>query len=190
MNPCEIEMDRLRRGDESTWRELFRRHYSVMCYVAELYVHDRYLAEALSQDVLSHLWEIREQVQVTSSLRSYLLRSVRNRCLDYFKTNRLASGDLFSVAVPGLFSDDQPLSRILERELEDSLSRAVESLPEETRTVFKKSRQEGLRYNEIAEELGITVNTVKYHMKKALSLLRGEFGKHLQILLLFLFLLH
>ena len=181
----EINMARIRAGDESAWRDLFYRHYSVMCYVAEFYLHDAYLAEVVAQDVFSHLWEIRDHVCITSSWSSYLLRSVRNRCLDHLKARdhsemKMGSG----VDFPDFFSEaDHPLSKLLEKELEEDLSRAVESLPAESRTVFKKSRLEGKKYHEIARELGISVNTVKYHMKRALSLLREAFRRYLAVLL-------
>ena len=182
MQQDEVNIALLRAGDENAWRDVFHRHYPAMCHVAEVYLHDNYLAEAVAENVMSHLWEIREQVQISVSLRSYLLRATRNRCLDYIKTRgRLERGlpgdtglDTLSV-----WTEEHPFSRILEKEMEGYLLKAVENLPAENRTVFKKSRLEGLKYSEIAAELGISVNTVKYHMKRALAILRDEFGKYL-----------
>ena len=182
MQQNDIDLVLLRAGDENAWREVFHRHYPAMCYVAEEYLHDRYLSEAVAQDVMSHFWEVREQVQVTVSLRNYLLRATRNRCLDYIKTHGRVDKDLpggAGMETLAVWTDEHPFSRILGKELEGYLSKAVENLPAENRTVFKKSRVEGLKYSEIASELGISVNTVKYHMKKALALLREEFGKYL-----------
>lgn len=176
----------LRAGDESAWRELFYRHYPVMCYVAESYLHDSYLAEAVAQDVMVHLWENRSHLSIHTSLRSYLLQSVRNRSLDFIKVRgRRKDTDRIGPDSAEAFHNEQPLSKILEQELEQSLSRSVDALPEESRIVFKKSRLEGLKYHEIAQELGISVNTVKYHMKRALALLREEFSKYLALLLFF-----
>ncbi len=73
--------------------------------------------------------------------------------------------------------ENQPLGVLLERELEDELTRSIEELPVECRTVFKKSRFEQKKYEEIALELGISINTVKYHIKNALSLLQKAFGQ-------------
>ena len=67
-------------------------------------------------------------------------------------------------------------------ELEEEVQRAVSQLPEHSRVVFEKSREGNLKYEEIARELGISVNTVKFHMKKALSLLRATLAKYLVLL--------
>ena len=63
-------------------------------------------------------------------------------------------------------SDDHPLGLLLEQEPEGEIAKSIEALPDECRTVFKKSRFEEKKYDEIATELNISVNTVKYHIKK------------------------
>ena len=80
-------------------------------------------------------------------------------------------------------SGDYPLGRLLEQELEDKVHDAVNGLPEDCRRVFLMSRVDGLKREEIAEKLDISVNTVKYHLKNALSLLNDELGKYMTILL-------
>ena len=78
-------------GKESDWQALFASHYPFMCYLADQYVHDEYLAAALASDVFSHLWEIRKTVHIDRSLRSYLLRATRNRSFPsagYFSLSR------------------------------------------------------------------------------------------------------
>lgn len=77
---------------------------------------------------------------------------------------------------------------LLEQELESELIRNIEELPLECRTVFKKNRFEQKKYEEIAIELNISVNTVKYHMKKALSCLQQRMEKYLKLLVLYVFL--
>ena len=80
-------------------------------------------------------------------------------------------------------SDDYPLGRLLERELEHEIHRSIAALPAECRQVFLKSRFERKKYEEIAAELGISVNTVKYHIKNALARLHDSLGKYLACLL-------
>ena len=84
--------------------------------------------------------------------------------------------------------DEHPLGYLLEQELESELIRNIEELPLECRTVFKKNRFEQKKYEEIAIELNISVNTVKYHMKKALSCLQQRMEKYLKLLVLYVFL--
>nr|WP_238319211.1 sigma-70 family RNA polymerase sigma factor [Segatella baroniae] len=83
-------------------------------------------------------------------------------------------------------ADDRshPLGHLLEKELEQAVGEAVERLPEDCRRVFKMSRFDGKKNAEIAQELGISVNTVKYHIKNALRLLQQQLGKYFVFLLL------
>lgn len=84
-----------------------------------------------------------------------------------------------------LQSDNYPLGILLERELEHEIRMAIDKLPVECRCVFEKSRFEEKKYEEISQELGISINTVKYHIKNALSFLQTELSKYLIALILF-----
>ena len=63
------------------------------------------------------------------------------------------------------------------------MARAIEALPEQCRAVFKASRIEGKRYEDIARETGLSVNTVKYHVKNALRLLRRDLARYITAIL-------
>ncbi|MCI1639704.1 MAG: RNA polymerase sigma-70 factor [Bacteroidales bacterium] len=175
---------RLKKGDEKAYRELFADHYAVLCQYADGYLSDSFQAEAIAGDVIFHIWEIRKTLDIKVSLRSYLMRAVRNRCINYLKQTQLkkeCSLDLHCCDDKddgNLFSGELPVGKLLERELEQEIKQAVDSLPEESRRVFVKSRCENKQYKEIAAELDISVNTVKYHIKKALSLLSGYLDKY------------
>lgn len=77
-----------------------------------------------------------------------------------------------------------PLGHLLEKELEEKIRTAIETLPHETRQVFELSRYEDMTYDEIAKRLGISVNTVKYHIKNAIRLLYSQLEPYLLLLLL------
>lgn len=176
----------LKQGKEEAYRYLYEHHYVALCHVAKGYVGDEALAEHLVSDVIFHLWEVRETLDIRISLRSYLVRAVRNRCLDYLDSRKQKHEITFSELEDGdslgeryILADDYPLGILLEKEFEHKIRQAIGRLPEECRRVFLKSRFEEKKYEEIACELGISVNTVKYHIKNALSLLYKELGKYL-----------
>lgn len=178
---------RLKQGDEKAYRYLYEHHYVLLCKYANYWVKDPFLAETLVEDVIFRIWEMRETFEIQVSLRNYLLRAVRNRCLNYLNQSSErheinfsqlnTEGDMNDLS--GLASDEYPLGRLLEKELEEEIINAVESLPEECKRIFKKSRYEDKKNEEIATELNISVNTVKYHLKKALALLRERLGNYL-----------
>lgn len=187
--------EQLKQGNEEAYRYLYKHHYVFLCHVANGYVSDRDLAESLVGDVIYHLWEVHETLDIHSSLRGYLTRAVRNRCMDYLSSKYERNEVVFSalgaeeaIEDHSFLSASHPLGTLLERELEEEIFRAIESLPEECRRVFLKSRFEEKKYEEISQELGISVNTVKYHIKNALAILYERLKGYL--LCLFLLLLH
>lgn len=187
-------VDQLKRGNEEAYKYIYDHHYVLLCHVANQYVRDAFLAETIVGDVIFHLWEIRDSLNITTSVRSYLIRAVRNRCLDYINSEHEKKEVSFSGFVPQdmpeeryLQSDNYPLGTLLERELENEIRIAIRKLPAECRRVFEKSRFEEKKYEEIAAELNISINTVKYHINNALALLQKELSKYLIALyLLFL----
>lgn len=185
-NTEKIIIEQLKRGDEQSYKYLYDYHYVFLCHIANGYVKDHFMAETIVGDTIFHLWEIRETLDITISIRAYLTRAVRNRCINYltskYEKNEISLSEmgLDPVSEEGyLLSDSYPLGTLLERELEDEIDKSINRLPDECRTVFRKSRFEEKKYEEIAQELGISVNTVKYHMKNALSTLQADLGKYL-----------
>lgn len=180
----------LQSGDNQAYKYIYDHHYVLLCKVAYEFLKDDFLAESIVDDIIFHLWEKRETLEITTSLRSYLVQAVRNRCINYLNLEREKREVRFSVIdrqnewIDSVFtSDDYPLARLLEDELEQEIKNAIERLPDECRTVFKKSRFEEKRYEEIASELGISINTVKYHIKNALTRLSADLSKYLLTLI-------
>lgn len=184
----------LRDGEENAYKYLFDHHYAVLCHIAVQYVHDDFLAETIVSDVILHIWEKREDLEITTSLRSYLVQSVRHRCLDWAKSQRVkreipASSRLFNdfPVADYLQDDNSQLGRLLEKELENEIMRTINSLPSKCGEVFRLSRFEGMSNEDIARQLGISINTVKYHIKHALTLLNQHLSQYLTMLLLIFF---
>lgn len=189
-----IEM--LRDGHPDAFKYLFEHHYQVLCHVASQYVKDDFLAETIVSDVIFHMWEIHKTLSIETTIRQYMTRSVRNRCLNFLnssynkneKENSIHGITDFRVKTY-LSNDDYPLGRLLEKELEDVIDSCINRLPDQCRKVFCMSRFEDMTYQEIADELSISVNTVKFHMKNALDLLRKDLSTYLTTLF-FLYMNH
>lgn len=180
----------LKSGDNQAYKYIYDHHYVLLCKIAYEFLKDDFLAESIVDDIIFHLWEKRDTIEITTSLRSYLVQAVRNRCINYLNLEREKREVRFSVIdqqgewINSVFpSDDYPLARLLENELEQEIRNAIDRLPEECKVVFKKSRFEEKRYEQIAEELGISVNTVKYHIKNAISRLNADLSKYLLLLI-------
>lgn len=181
MIPSENELvEGLRRGENKAFRTLFDTCYYPLFCVASQYVHDEFTADTIVGDLFFRIWEQREALQIETTLQAYLVRAIRNRCLNYLRQTFLEkeiSLDVYrespEAVLQGMFlSDDYPLGRLIEKEFDGQLKEAVRQLPPETQKVFRLSRYSELSYPEIARRTGLSVNTVKYHIKQALALLR------------------
>jgi RNA polymerase sigma-70 factor (ECF subfamily) len=164
---------RLRAGDESAFDVVFRTYYGSLVGFAESLLHSREAAEDLAQDVMLELWRRREQLVLTDSLRSYLLRAVRNRAFNELRRVKTAKRK------EPLVRDDEATPalgalRLEDEELDAAIAGAVDALPAPLRETFVMSRREGLKYQEIATRLGVSVKTVEARMGKALKELRDR----------------
>jgi RNA polymerase sigma-70 factor (ECF subfamily) len=144
-------------------------------------------AEEVVQDVMVWLWENRKTLEIKSSLKSYLFRSVRNSCM-----TRIAQGQAQQRLRQAVFEKMQPYYEdvdtysveILTQKIEEALGR----LPESYRIAFEKNRFEDKTYPEIAAELNVSVKTVEYRMTQALKQLRVELKEYLPVTILCLWL--
>lgn len=163
---------------------LFNTWYSKLCSYANGYLKDLDASEEVVQEVMLKVWTSRESLMITSSVQSYLFRSVRNGCLNVLKhVNIREEYKSFKER------EDSTLQRshedeMIVTELEVKIRNAIDRLPMERRRVFVMSRYDGMTYNQIAEQLGISVKTVENQMGKALKFLREELAEYLPFLLL------
>ena len=183
-----IFISKLKDGEESAYRYLFENYYNPLCRVALFYVEDPYVAENLAGDLFAFLWEERKRLIIHSSLRSYLFAAIRHQSLNYLQqayTTRKVSLSEESAVTLLASSDSSPLGVLIEKELEEKIDSCINRLPPECRTVFNLSRIEQLSYEAIAKKIGISINTVRYHIKNALAFLRKELKENLTLLTLF-----
>ena len=112
---------------------LYERHYGVLCSVAQNYVGDSFMAESLVGDVIVRLWSDRQRVQIDRSLRMYLVRSVRNACLDYIKSQyhqrEFAASEYIERSLHELYVGKSLPGSLLEKELENKIQEAVKAIP-------------------------------------------------------------
>lgn len=179
----------LKKGDDKAYKFLFDHHYAVLCKFANELIQDPFIAETIVGDLIFHLWEIREKIEITTSLRTYLMRATRNRCYNYLaKKNVRYETSLSQLDIKFLDnyteSKEHPLGMLLEKELEDEIICSVNRLNPECKRVFIESRFENKNNEEIATELGISINTVKYHIKNALASIRQDLEKYITALIL------
>lgn len=175
----------LKNGHENAYKYLYDEYYYKLCRLANLYVRDSFVSEDIVGDLIFHLWENREQFEIHDSLNAYLFTSVRNRCYNYLSQAHVQKeSSLTQIQNDSIFfsmhsETDMPTGILIEKELQDKINMSIDRLPPQTKKVFVLKRLENLSYEEIALQLNISVNTVRYHIKTALKNLRDELRDYL-----------
>lgn len=163
-----------------TFEEIFREHHAACLAFAVHYTGDVHEAEEVVQQVFLRLWEKRETIDIMGATRSYLFAAIRNTSISNWRKETVrqekeqVAGDLRA-------TERQVQSPAWE--LERLYQQALEVLPERCREVFILSRQQQLKYAEIAEVMNISVKTVENQMGKALRIMHKELKEYLQVIL-------
>ncbi|MBK7407860.1 MAG: RNA polymerase sigma-70 factor [Saprospirales bacterium] len=149
---------------------LFKRYYSFVSFATFRLVSDSALAEDISQEVFMEIWKRRHSLNISTSFKAYLRRSAVNRSLNFLRDKKNRYNEELSDAAHDL---QTPENQTLEvDELQDHIDKAINQLPPRCQKVFKLSRYEEMSYQEIADDMDISVKTVENQMVKALKLLR------------------
>ena len=179
----------LMEGSEDAYRYVFKTYYGPMCILAESILLDEFLAQAAVSDVISHLYEVRSEIEIHSNLRSYLMMSTRNHCLNLLNSKTVRTVQTFSTLsdndTTDIFSgvdNVTPQGKLLDNELEGLMHDCIEQLPEPIKSTFIKSRFQDMTYRQIGAEDGVSANTIKVRIQQALKLIEKRFAKYLAIL--------
>lgn len=151
---------------------LFRYYYQPLCSHAVRYVSSREVAEDLVSDIFFEFHSRQIYQTVSSSFRAYLFTAVRNRALDYIRTEYRQAASLEQAQERTAEAGQQPDDVMQFEELYQSIESAINNMPVKQRTVYLMHRFEGRKYADIATELGMSPKTVEVHMYRAMQALR------------------
>ncbi len=165
-------IDRLRKGEETAYEILFKEYYKVLTMFANRYLRDIEAAKELVQDLFVHLYERRENLDINSSLKSYLYRSAHNRCINYINAQKIRSKYAEHVNTNSDVRDNSLEHQVNTTEIEHALYKAIGELPPKCQSIFKMNRFDGLSNTEIADKLRLSKRTVETQISKALKILR------------------
>ena len=188
VSPSDIELvNGLRNGNEIIFETIFRNYYERLCNYANSILNDMDEAEEIVQNSFLLIWERRENTEIHTSLKSYLYQSVHNHCLNRIKHFKVRRQHTEYYKHQAETKAESPSQVLIATELEQKITKAIEELPKQCRTIFKLSRFENLTYAEIADQLNLSVKTVDNHMVRALKILREKLKEYIPFLILFLF---
>jgi RNA polymerase sigma-70 factor (ECF subfamily) len=135
------------------------------------------LSEEIVDDVFCSLWKNRKKIQITASFHSYLLAAVRNKSFDWLRKMKHEKSTLLENAATVACRQSIAHETLIYEELYGQIETAIRALPKQCRTIFLMSRDQDLKYKEIAEILNISIKTVDTQMGRALKYLRKTIDK-------------
>jgi RNA polymerase sigma-70 factor, ECF subfamily len=172
--------------NELAFEQVFKTHFKNLHAYACTIVKDSPAAEGIVQNVFLKLWDRGENLNISSSVTAYLYRAVYNESCNHIKHQKVKqSYSQHAARSMSTATNETASKKVLLAELEQKIKTALSELPEQCRTVFQMSRFEELKYQEIADKLGISIKTVEAHMGKALKLLRLKLVDYLHLITLF-----
>ena len=175
----------INRGNKSAFKALFDHYFNALAAFGYKYVPDHPIVEDMVQEAFIACWEKRVDFNHINALKSFLYTSVRNKCLNHLKHQSVQKKHE-NALVYELESDHRFAGHVIEEETFNLLHAEIRDLPKSAQEIMMLALN-GLKNQEIADELAISVNTVKTQKKIAYSKLKDRLGHRFTTILLYLF---
>jgi RNA polymerase sigma-70 factor (ECF subfamily) len=172
---------KIQKGDIKEFESQFKKLYSPLCHFAFRYLKDMDSAEEIVQDLFYTYWKNKEKIEIRTSLKSYLYQATKNKCLKLIEHNVVKERYASEMMTVSNNTTDSQSNSLETEELNSIIDRTLNELPEKCRKIFEMSRFEGMKYNEIAKALSVSIKTVEANMGKALKLFRTNLKQYDQI---------
>ena len=176
------------RDSQQAMKGLYGLFYKPLCFYAVRYVTSMPVAEEVVSDVMFKIWQNRYNGYRAETFREYLFTATRNTALNYLKQqqNQKRLSNEWADNLRNELIEETPLDHMITEETQSKLESLMNELPEQCRKAFMMSRIDDMTYEEIAAQMNVSPNTVKYHIKTALQKIRAGMGNLLIWLILFL----
>lgn len=167
--------------DAGAFEAFFRSRAPGLCAYVYKIVKDKPAAEDIVQDFFSRLWQKRAEIIITGTPDSYAYRAVHNAALNFLRDNKVVTGEIPEVVE---MEDSVLEQELIHQRRVAQLQAVIARLPEQCRIIVEKVCLERRKYKDVAEELGISVFTVRNQVGKAYEILRNNIFLELICLLL------
>ncbi|MEL7117959.1 MAG: RNA polymerase sigma-70 factor [Bacteroidota bacterium] len=154
-------------SDQSQFKELFDSYYEALCNYAKAWVKDAHIAEDLVQTLFMQLWE-KQPFKEINPIENYLVKSLKYKCIDYLRSHNKYKTEALDPTLQLPTNQEE----FTDEDILPLLHFYAALLPPKTRQVFLLSREKGMRYQDIADDLDISIKTVENQMSRALKILR------------------
>jgi RNA polymerase sigma-19 factor, ECF subfamily len=165
-------IDTLKKGGPDALQSLLKQFYNPLCLFAERLLADRAAAEDIVGESFIKLWNKRTDFETMQNIKAFMYITVRNACLNHLKQAKRESLNQKQLAYLTSEKEEFVLNEMIRAEVLKEIMREIDKLPEQCGKVLKLGYLEGLKNQEIADMLKISVHTVKNQKARAIQLLK------------------
>ncbi|MEQ2912049.1 RNA polymerase sigma factor [Butyricimonas faecihominis] len=170
LNEDQSYISGLRRRDSQVYEVVFKKYYPLLVVFVVRHIGDEDVAKDIVQDIFFKLFERGHSLPDNFQLKSWFYRVARNAAVDYLRHLQVEDKYKFLMAEGMIHIPD--IDEEIDEQVYAKVNLAIESLPEQCRLIIKLNVLEGKKYQEIAEELGITINTIRTQVSRGYKKLR------------------
>lgn len=184
-------LSRLAQGDEPAFNELFTRYREKLYHYLLKLTHVPEISEEIVIDIFVKIWQGRELLVKVDSFEGFLLTVARNKGIDFLRTtSRQARLQQVYKDQLDQAADKQVDDILIDAELRTIWLNAINQLPPQQKIIYRLRNEEGMSYDEIANALNLSRNTVRNHLATATQslseLLKKQYPGNAALTLLFL----
>jgi RNA polymerase sigma-70 factor (ECF subfamily) len=164
---------------EDALKNLHTKFFGKLTAYALSILHQQEIAEEIVSDVFINVWMKKEDLLLKDNLQAYLFKAVHNKCIDYLRSlktmKKQKTVELYSLLENDMLAEPNFIvENIFSKNLEQIIQQAIEKLPPKRKEIFLLNRVEDLSYQQIADKLSISVNSVKTQISRSIEFLRNE----------------
>jgi RNA polymerase sigma-70 factor (ECF subfamily) len=167
-----ILLRKISNGDKNAFGQFFNTFYNDLVFFATRFTYDIDASEEIVQTFFVKFWEERNCIIISTSLKSYLLKSVQNSCLDWIRHRDVRNRYATAATINPILNTNDTENYIFFHELETAIEQHLNAVPTNDAEIFRMNRFEGLTYAQIAKKRQISVRVVELRISKVLKLLR------------------
>lgn len=187
----QIIFSKIQQGDTASFEWLYKKYHPRMHMFCYGLLHDSDKAKDIVQECFIAFWEHRTSIDVPEAINSYLFRIMKNLCIKQIRRDAIQNNfskietmTLQEIELASYTAEHNILNDLYLKDLSKSYLEALNKLPKQCQTIFRMNRNQGMRSDEIAHALNLSVRTVENQIYRGLKQIKKSLGDYLSLYIL------
>ncbi len=176
-------VEKIKQGSEPAFREIYERYHLQMYYIAKKYVKDQSLAEDAVQDIFVKVWEKRDELDTSKSIRGYFFVMLKNHVLNMIRDRKKKILSGYELKEEHHPRENRTVDDVIYSEYLNQVKQGINELTDRKKEVFEL-KMNGHSNAEVAEMLQISIRTVKTHYYNSSKFVRAYLKIHANIMVI------